>query len=153
SDLLLRLAHGRHHQRPAEPQLGRGQPGVGENHIGARHQPARVLHDRDHTSSRKTRWVSPARLARIVPGIAYHSSRCASLDRLMRSRWLTMADGVQTSRSRGSMCGLALILLGAWGGVAPFAGPSVGFGFTPDRAWESTSGRLFLSAIPGAVVL
>src|SRR5262245_3332879 len=64
-----------------------------------------------------------------------------------------MADGVQTSRSRGSMCGLALILLGGWGGVAPFAGPSVGFGFTPDRAWESTSGRLFLSAIPGAVVL
>src|SRR5215469_818568 len=64
-----------------------------------------------------------------------------------------MADGVQTSRTRGSICGLALVLLGGWGGVAPFAGPSIGFGFGPDRAWEYTSGRLFLSAIPGAVVL
>ena len=64
-----------------------------------------------------------------------------------------MADGVRTPRTRGSLCGLALILLGAWGGVAPFAGPSFGFGFTPDHAWKYTSGRLYLSAIPGGVVL
>src|SRR5258705_7680991 len=64
-----------------------------------------------------------------------------------------MADDVQTPRSRGSLCGLALILLGAWAGLAPFAGPSLRFGFTPDRAWEFTSGRLYLSALPGAVVL
>jgi hypothetical protein len=64
-----------------------------------------------------------------------------------------MADGVRTPRSRGTLCGLALLLLGAWGGVAPFAGPSFGFGYTPDRAWAYTSGRLYLSAVPGAVVL
>src|SRR5260221_8020204 len=64
-----------------------------------------------------------------------------------------MADDVQTPRSRGSLCGLALILLGAWGGLAPCAGPAVRFGFTPDRAWAYTSGRLYLSALPGAVVL
>jgi hypothetical protein len=64
-----------------------------------------------------------------------------------------MADDVQTPRSRGSLCGLALILLGAWAGLAPFAGPSLGFGFTPDRAWDYTSGRLYLSALPGAIVL
>jgi hypothetical protein len=64
-----------------------------------------------------------------------------------------MADGVRTPRTRGSLCGLVLILLGAWGGVAPFAGPSFGFGFTPDRAWAYTQGRLYLSAIPGALVL
>src|SRR5258706_6995885 len=64
-----------------------------------------------------------------------------------------MADDVQTPRNRGSLCGLALILLGAWAGLAPFAGPSLRFGFTPDRAWEYTSGRLYLSALPGAVVL
>src|SRR5260221_241804 len=64
-----------------------------------------------------------------------------------------MADDVQTPRSRGSLCGLALILLGAWAGLAPFAGPSLRFGFTPDRAWAYTSGRLYLSALPGAVVL
>ena len=64
-----------------------------------------------------------------------------------------MADGVQTPRSRGSLCGLFLILLGGWGGVAPFVGPSIGYGFTPDMAWHSTPGRLDLSAIPGAIVV
>src|SRR5262249_20871576 len=58
-----------------------------------------------------------------------------------------------TPRSRGSMCGLALILLGGWAGVAPFAGPSIRFGFTPDQSWHYTAGRLYLSALPGAVVL
>src|SRR5260370_31954185 len=64
-----------------------------------------------------------------------------------------MADDVRTPRSRGSLCGLALILLGCWAGLAPFAGPSLRFGFTPDRSWEYTSGRLYLSALPGAVVV
>lgn len=64
-----------------------------------------------------------------------------------------MAEGVRTPRTRGTLCGLALILLGGWGGIAPFAGPSFGFGYTPDRAWAHTSGRLYLSAVPGAVVL
>lgn len=64
-----------------------------------------------------------------------------------------MADDVRTPRSRGSLCGLALILLGGWAGLAPFVGPSLRFGFTPDRAWDLTSGRLYLSALPGAVVL
>jgi hypothetical protein len=64
-----------------------------------------------------------------------------------------MADDVLTPRSRGSLCGLALILLGAWAGLAPFIGPSLRFGFTPDRAWEYTDGRLYLSALPGAIVL
>ena len=64
-----------------------------------------------------------------------------------------MAYDVRTPRSRGSVCGLALILLGGWAGVAPFAGPSIGFGFTPDLAWHYTAGRLYLSALPGAIVL
>jgi hypothetical protein len=62
-------------------------------------------------------------------------------------------DSVPISRSRGAVCGLLLVLLGAWGGVAPFAGPAIRFGFTPDRAWEYTQGRLYLSAVPGAAVL
>jgi hypothetical protein len=64
-----------------------------------------------------------------------------------------MAGGVRASRSRGSLCGLALVLLGGWGGVAPLAGPSFGYGFTPDKAWDLTHGRLYLSVLPGAVVL
>src|SRR5262245_49857651 len=64
-----------------------------------------------------------------------------------------MADEVLTPRSRGSLSGLALIVLGGWAGLAPFVGPSLRFGFDPDRAWEYTSGRLYLSALPGAIVL
>jgi hypothetical protein len=64
-----------------------------------------------------------------------------------------MASGVRTPRSRGSVCGLALVLLGGWGGVAPLAGPSFGYGFTPDKTWDLTHGRLYLSVLPGAVVL
>jgi hypothetical protein len=64
-----------------------------------------------------------------------------------------MADDVLTPRSRGSLCGLVLMLLGAWAGLAPFVGPSLRFGFSPDRAWAYTAGRVYLSALPGAVVL
>jgi hypothetical protein len=64
-----------------------------------------------------------------------------------------MGDRVRIPRSRGALCGLMLLLLGAWGGVGPYAGPSFRFGFTPDRAWAYTQGRLYLSAIPGVAVV
>jgi hypothetical protein len=63
-----------------------------------------------------------------------------------------MGSDVRTPRSRGALSGLMLVLLGAWGGIAPFAGPAFGFGYRPDQAWTYTSGRVFLSAVPGAVV-
>lgn len=56
-------------------------------------------------------------------------------------------------RSRGAVCGGLLILLGLWGGLAPFIGHYIHFGFTPDKAWAYTSGRLYLSIIPGAAAL
>jgi hypothetical protein len=46
-----------------------------------------------------------------------------------------------------------LILLGAWGGLAPFVGPYFHFAYTPDKAWAYTSGRLYLSIVPGAAAL
>jgi hypothetical protein len=64
-----------------------------------------------------------------------------------------MAGSVRIPRSRGGLSGFILVVLGAWGGVAPFVGPTFGYGFTPDRAWQYTPGRLYLSAVPGAVVL
>jgi len=64
-----------------------------------------------------------------------------------------MNDDEQIPRSRGAVCGVLLILLGLWGGLAPFAGPYVHFGYTPDTAWHYDSGRLYYSAIPGAVAL
>ena len=56
-------------------------------------------------------------------------------------------------RSRGAICGGLLVLLGLWGGLAPFVGPYFHFGFTPDTAWAHNSGRLYYSAVPGAAVL
>ena len=56
-------------------------------------------------------------------------------------------------RSRGAICGLLLVLLGLWGGLALFVGPYFHFGYTPDRAWAYDSGRLYYSIIPGAAVL
>jgi hypothetical protein len=64
-----------------------------------------------------------------------------------------MDDQARIPRSRGGVCGVMLILLGLWGGLAPFVGPYLHFGFTPDKAWEYTQGRLYYSAVPGAVTL
>lgn len=46
--------------------------------------------------------------------------------------------------------GLLLMLLGAWGALIPFVGPYFGYAFTPDKAWTYTSGRFWLSVLPGA---
>jgi hypothetical protein len=59
----------------------------------------------------------------------------------------------QIPRGRGGITGLLLILLGAWGGLAPFVGPYFHFGYTPDKAWAYNSGRLYYSVIPGAAAL
>jgi hypothetical protein len=67
--------------------------------------------------------------------------------------WYLMAAVARIPRRRGGVCGLLLILLGAWGGLAPFVGPYFHFAYTPDKAWAYTTGRLYLSVIPGAVAL
>jgi hypothetical protein len=64
-----------------------------------------------------------------------------------------MAGVTQIPRRRGSLCGVLLVLLGLWGGLAPFVGPYFHFGFTPDKTWAYTSGRLYLSVVPGAAAL
>ena len=64
-----------------------------------------------------------------------------------------MNSQVRIRRSRGAVCGAALILLGLWAGLAPFVGPYFHFGFTPDKAWEYNTGRLYLSAVPGAAAV
>jgi hypothetical protein len=64
-----------------------------------------------------------------------------------------MAGVTRMPRSRGGVSGVLLILLGAWGALAPFVGPYFHFAYTPDRAWAYTSGRLWLSVVPGAAAL
>jgi hypothetical protein len=64
-----------------------------------------------------------------------------------------MAGVARIPRSRGGVTGVLLILLGVWGGLAPFVGPYLHYAYTPDKAWAYTSGRLWLSIVPGAVAL
>lgn len=64
-----------------------------------------------------------------------------------------MAGVARIPRSRGGACGLLLVLLGAWGGLVPFIGPYFHFAYTPDKTWAYTSGRLYLSIVPGAAAL
>jgi hypothetical protein len=55
--------------------------------------------------------------------------------------------------NRGRASGVLLMLLGAWGALVPFVGPYFGYAYTPDKAWAYTSGRLWLSVLPGAAAL
>lgn len=55
---------------------------------------------------------------------------------------------MKTRVSRASGC--LLMLLGAWGALVPFVGPYFGYAYTPDKAWAYTTGRLWLSVLPGA---
>ncbi len=56
-------------------------------------------------------------------------------------------------RSRGATSGFLLILLGAWGALAPFIGPLFNFAYSPDQAWMWTTGRGWLEVLPGAVTV
>lgn len=64
-----------------------------------------------------------------------------------------MNSQVAIRRSRGAVTGAILLLLGLWGGLAPFIGPYLHFGYTPDTAWAYSTGRLYYSVLPGAAAL
>jgi hypothetical protein len=53
-------------------------------------------------------------------------------------------------RSRGALCGLFLVILGAWGAVVPFVGPHFNFAYTPDQDWAWSTARGWLEVLPGA---
>jgi hypothetical protein len=59
-----------------------------------------------------------------------------------------MIGGSRPGRAR--LSGILLVLLGAWGALIPFVGPYFGYAYTPDKTWAYTSGRLWLSIVPGA---
>jgi len=64
-----------------------------------------------------------------------------------------MASIVPMARSRGSLSGLALVLLGVWGGLMLFVGPYFHFGYAPDKAWFYDTGRLYAAVVPAGVAL
>jgi hypothetical protein len=64
-----------------------------------------------------------------------------------------MAGMLRVRRSRGALSGVLLVLLGIWGALIPFVGPYFHYAYTPDHAWDMTSGRLWLEVVPGVVTL
>lgn len=65
----------------------------------------------------------------------------------------TRGSRMRMPRSRGAAGGFLLIVLGVWGGLIPFIGPSLDFAFTPDQAWTWTAARGWLEVLPGAVTV
>lgn len=56
-------------------------------------------------------------------------------------------------KSRSIAMGVLLILLGVWGGLAPFVGPYFHYAYTPDTPWHYTHARLWLEVLPAAVAV
>ncbi|OBI84849.1 hypothetical protein [Mycobacterium sp. 1245805.9] len=54
-------------------------------------------------------------------------------------------------RTRGAVSGLLLILLGAWGALAPFIGPLIRWSYSVDPAWTWTTAKGWLEVLPGVV--
>lgn len=64
-----------------------------------------------------------------------------------------MADAAGIPRSRGGLSGVLLILLGAWGALAPFVGPYFHYAYSSNQTWHYTTGRLWLEVVPGAAAV
>lgn len=60
---------------------------------------------------------------------------------------------LRVPRSRGAFSGVLLVLLGLWGGLVPFIGPSLHYAYTPDKVWTVTSGRIWLEVVPAAAAI
>ncbi|HEY2043771.1 MAG TPA: hypothetical protein VGH11_13925, partial [Jatrophihabitans sp.] len=58
---------------------------------------------------------------------------------------------VRVPRSRGAVTGLLLIVLGIWGALIPFIGPSFDYSYGNDQTWVWTAARFWLEVLPGAV--
>lgn len=63
-----------------------------------------------------------------------------------------MARTLRMRRSQTAASGMLLVLLGVWGGLIPFIGPYFHYAYTPNRAWDYTTARLWLEILPGAAV-
>jgi hypothetical protein len=59
---------------------------------------------------------------------------------------------VRVPRRRGAFSGLLLVLLGAWGALAPFIGPGFDFAYSPDNSWTWTAARGWYEVLPGVAV-
>jgi hypothetical protein len=56
-------------------------------------------------------------------------------------------------RRRGAVSGLLIVLAGVWCAAIPFIGHYLDLVIGPDRAWDMTAGRFWLSLVPGIVAV
>ncbi|WP_067462586.1 hypothetical protein [Actinomadura macra] len=64
-----------------------------------------------------------------------------------------MTRTTRVPRTRGAVCGTLLVLLGLWGGLLPFVGPYLDYGFEPDDPWFYDTDRLQLSVAPAVATV
>lgn len=67
------------------------------------------------------------------------------------SQRITPASAVGVRASGLALAGVITILLGIWGGIVPFLGPTFGYSADGAVSWNMTSAHLWLAVIPGAV--
>jgi len=60
---------------------------------------------------------------------------------------------LRVRRSRGALSGVLLVLLGIWGALIAFVGPYFHYAYTPDKAWDFNTGRLWFDLLPGVAAL
>lgn len=60
---------------------------------------------------------------------------------------------MRIARSRGAMSGVLLVLLGLWGGLVPLLGHYFNFVIGPDRGFDFTAGRVWLSILPAVATI
>ena len=51
------------------------------------------------------------------------------------------------------LCGIGLMLLGAWGGIVAYAGPAFGYGPVGAHAWQWSTQHTVLYLVPGAATV
>lgn len=56
-------------------------------------------------------------------------------------------------RSRGAVSGVALVILGLWGGLIPFVGPYFNYSVGTDHTWVINHNRWWLDVLPAAAVV
>lgn len=56
-------------------------------------------------------------------------------------------------RTRGAVSGVALVILGLWGGLIPFVGPYFNYSVGTDQTWVINHNRWWLDVLPAAAVV
>lgn len=57
------------------------------------------------------------------------------------------------TRNVGTISGIVLIVLGAWGALVPFIGSYFDWVIGSDETWDWSAGRFWLSVLPGVVTI